>query len=68
MSNLKDPQTPTPSPVFPQDKKWDYKKRTAGYESDVTALVRCMLEDESILEDQRAAWERWRNDPSGLKR
>lgn len=67
MSNHKDPQTPTPSPVFPQDKKWDFKKRTVGYESDVTALVRRMLEDESIKEDQRAAWERWRNDPSGLK-
>ena len=67
MSNHKYPQTPTPSPVFPQDKKWDFKKRTVGYESDVTALVRRMLEDESIKEDQRAAWERWRNDPSGLK-
>ena len=67
MSNHKDPQTPTPSPVFPQDKKCDVKKREGIYESDVTALVRRMLEDESIKEDQRAAWERWRNDPSGLK-
>jgi hypothetical protein len=26
-----------------------------------------MLEDEAILEDQRWAWERWRNDASALK-
>lgn len=68
MSNDKDPQTPVPSPVFAQGKTWDYKKREGIYESDVTALVRRMLEDESIREDQRAAWERWRNDPSGLQR
>lgn len=68
MSDHKDPQTPVPSPVFPQEKKWEFKKRAGIYESDVTALVRRMLEDESIREDQRAAWERWRNDPSGLQR
>jgi hypothetical protein len=68
MSDTKDPQSPVPSPVFPQGKTWDYKKREGIYESDVTALVRRMLEDESIREDQRAAWERWRNDPSGLQR
>jgi hypothetical protein len=55
------------SPVFPQDKKWEVKKRPKGYESDVTAFVRGMVEDESIREDQRWAWERWRNDPTGLK-
>jgi hypothetical protein len=33
----------------------------------VTALVRGMLEDESIREDQRWAWERWRNDADALK-
>ncbi len=68
MSDHKDPQSPVPSPVFPQEKQWAFKKRSGIYESDVTALVRCMLEDESIREDQRSAWERWRNDPSGLKR
>jgi len=67
MSNPKDPQTPTPSPVFPLGKKWAFKKREGIYESDATALVRCLLEDESISEDQRAAWERWRNDPTGLR-
>lgn len=68
MSDHKDPQSPVPSPVFPQGKAWDFKKREGIYESDVTALVRRMLEDESIREDQRRAWERWRNDASGLQR
>jgi hypothetical protein len=68
MSDHRDPQTPVFSPVFPQEKKWDFQKRPGIYESDVTALVRRLLEDESIREDQRAAWERWRNDPSGLQR
>jgi hypothetical protein len=55
------------SPVLPLGKKWEIRKRTGGYESDVTALVRAMLEDEAILEDQRWAWERWRNDADALK-
>jgi len=55
------------SPVFPLGKKWELKRREKGYESDVTALVRGMLEDESIREDQRWAWERWRNDANALK-
>jgi hypothetical protein len=55
------------SPVFPLGKKWDFKKRTDGYESDVTALVRRMVEDEAIREDQRWAWERWRNEKQETK-
>ena len=55
------------SPIFPQAKKWEVKKRTDGYESDITALVRSMVQDDSIREDQRWAWERWRNDPNALK-
>lgn len=55
------------SPVLPADHKWTFEKRQGIYESDVTALVRRMLEDEQIQNDQRAAWERWRNDPSSLK-
>jgi hypothetical protein len=50
------------SPVFPADHKWQVEKRKNAYESDVTALVRAMVEDDSIREDQRAAWERWRNE------
>lgn len=55
------------SPVFPAGKAWELKRRKSGYESDVTALVRGLLEDESIREDQRWAWERWRNDATPLK-
>ena len=55
------------SPVMPTDHKWTFEKRTGGYESDVTALVRRMLQDEAIAKDQREAWERWRNDPTSLK-
>lgn len=56
------------SPEYPLGHKWQFEKRQDGYESDITALVRRMLEDEAILEDQRAAWERWRNDNSSLKK
>ena len=56
------------SPVFPPGHKLQFEKRKDCYESDVTALVRRMLEDEAILEDQRAAWERWRNDNTSLKK
>ena len=62
--NSKVPQ----SPVFPAGKQWDYEKRPGIYESDVTALVRRLLQEDAIREDQRSAWERWRNDPAGLKR
>ena len=51
------------SPVFPAGHKWQIEKRKNAYESDVTALVRAMVADESIREDQSAAWERWRNEP-----
>ena len=56
------------SPAFPRGHKWQFEKRTDGYESEVTALVRSMLNDQAILEDQRTAWERWRNDDSSLKK
>lgn len=58
----------TKSPVFPAAHKWQFEKRKGVYESDVTALLRRMLEDEAINEDQRVAWERWRNDNSSLKK
>ena len=50
------------SPVFPANQKWPIEKRKNAYESDVSALLRGMLQDESVREDQRAAWERWRNE------
>ncbi|HKA39907.1 MAG TPA: hypothetical protein VKD25_09060 [Burkholderiales bacterium] len=55
------------SPVFPAGKQWEIRKRKDGYESEITALVRGMVEDEKIREDQRWAWERWRNDAGALK-
>jgi hypothetical protein len=48
------------SPVFPAGHRWNFTKRKKGYESEVTALVRTMLQDEAISADQRFAWERWR--------
>ena len=50
------------SPVFPPGSKWPLEKRKDGYESEVTALVRALLQNEEVREDQRAAWERWRNE------
>jgi hypothetical protein len=50
------------SPVFPASTRWQIDKRKEGYESDLSAMIRSMLEDENIREDQRAAWERWRNE------
>jgi len=50
------------SPEFLLGHRWNFEKRKKYYESDVTALVRKMLEDESIREDQRFAWDRWRAD------
>jgi hypothetical protein len=50
------------SPVFPLGHRWRIQKRPGIYESEVTALVREMLKDESIRQDQRFAWERWRAD------
>jgi hypothetical protein len=55
------------SPVLPAGHKWLFEKRKGIYESDITALVRRMLDDDAIREDQREAWERWRNDPANLK-
>jgi hypothetical protein len=58
----------TPSPIFPAGHNWPFEKRKDGYESDATALVRRMLQDDAIREDQERAWERWRNDESRLKK
>jgi hypothetical protein len=58
----------TKSPVFPPGQQWPIRKRPGVYESDVTALVRRLLEEDTIRDDQRRAWERWRNDPEGLQR
>lgn len=54
------------SPVFPANHRWEIPKRK-GYESDITALVRGMLENDAVREDQATAWERWRNDETQLR-
>jgi hypothetical protein len=59
---------PPKSPVFPAATTWEVETRKDGYESDVTAFVRSLVQDESIREDQRWAWERWRNDESKLRK
>jgi len=50
------------SPVFPRGHRWEFTKRKGVYESDVTALLRTMLEDERLARDQRFAWDRWRRE------
>ena len=55
------------SPVFPAVKRWEAKRDPKLYESEVTALVRKMLEDPEILEDQQWAWWRWRSGDNAIK-
>jgi hypothetical protein len=55
------------SPVFPAEKRWEAKRDSKLYESEVTALVRKMLEDPEILEDQQWAWWRWRSGDNAIK-
>ena len=56
-----------PSPVFPAGKRFEAKPDPKLYESDVTALVRKMLEDPSIKEDQEWAWQRWRSGDNAIR-
>ena len=56
------------SPIFPAGTRWDAKPDSGLYESEVTALVRKMLEDEQIKEDQEWAWHRWRSGDNAIKR
>jgi hypothetical protein len=55
------------SPVFPAETRWEVKPNARLYESEVTALVRKMLEDPVILEDQQWAWWRWRSGDNAIK-
>ena len=55
------------SPVFPPDKRWDAKRDARLYESEITALVRKMMEDPAIREDQQWAWWRWRSGDNAIK-
>ena len=49
------------SPVFAQDTKWDAEPSKKYYESEITAMVRSMLQDPQIKQDQEYAWQRWRS-------
>ena len=55
------------SPVFPAGTRWDATPDAKLYESELTALVRKMLEDPQILEDQQWAWQRWRSGDNAIK-
>jgi len=48
------------SPVFPQSKTWSTEGRPGLYESEISAMIRHLLEDEAIKTDQSVAWDRWR--------
>ena len=55
------------SPVFAAGHRFSFERDRKYYESDVTALVRKMLEDERIREDQQFAWDRWRTEGEAPK-
>ena len=49
------------SPVFAAGTQWKAEPSRTYYESEVTALVRSLLEDPQIRQDQQFAWQRWRS-------
>ena len=56
------------SPVYPAGTRWEAKPDARLYESDVTAMIRKMLESPDIKEDQEWAWQRWRSGDNAIKR
>ena len=56
------------SPVFPADSRWKAKPDDRLYESEVTAMIRKMLENPDIKQDQEWAWQRWRSGDNAIKR
>jgi len=55
------------SPVFAPGTRWDAEQDPRFYESEITALVRKMLQDPEIREDQDWAWRRWRSGDNAIK-
>ena len=55
------------SPVYPAQTRWEAKPDARLYESEITAMVRNMLEDPQIKEDQEWAWRRWRSGDNAIK-
>lgn len=56
------------SPVFPANTNWEAKPDAKLYESELTAMIRTMREDQQIKEDQEWAWRRWRSGDNAIKR
>jgi hypothetical protein len=55
------------SPVYSAATRWEAKPDARLYESEITAMVRKMLEDPQIKEDQEWAWRRWRSGDNAIK-
>jgi len=56
------------SPVYPAETRWDATPDQKLYESEITAMVRSMLKDPKLKEDQEWAWKRWRSGDNAIKR
>jgi len=54
------------SPVFAAGTRWDATPDAKLYESEITAMVRKMLQDPQIKEDQAWAWQRWRSGDNAI--
>jgi hypothetical protein len=55
------------SPIFPAGKRWEGKSDQRFYESEATALIRTLLENPEVREDQDWAWQRWRSGSNAIK-
>jgi hypothetical protein len=56
------------SPVYPAGTRWEAKPDERLYESQVTAMIRKMLQSPELKEDQEWAWQRWRSGDNAIKR
>ena len=56
------------SPAYPAGTRWEAKPDARLYESELTAMIRKMLESPDIKEDQEWAWQRWRSGDNAIKR
>lgn len=55
------------SPVFAAGTRWQAQPNPRLYESEATALVRTLLENPEIREDQDWAWRRWRSGDNAIR-
>ena len=56
------------SPVFPAATRWYAKPHPRLYESELTAMIRRMLENPEVREDQEWAWRRWRSGDNAIRK